>query len=444
MAQLELFPVSQTYTARNAAQIGQRVGHGELFPEFAGASLMTVDRQEVATVAHAVTVAVSVAKVEAKTEARKARKAKAQTKAEAEKAEAEAEADAVKAPADPWANLPAYPIDREKGERQTVAVRAYLAAYEAEKAGNRAESARQFATVVEVCAPELRFAAVTGSIQRRALGIEAPSQNLLKYSSGKSEAEHFAQSRGEREMGRGVYIGEHMRPTGGTADAFAAADAGFSRAFEKLCEYVAKGHELPHCKQVITNPECRDSHLAAFITGTAARVYREEVYGRHRANGKTKASRKPCTLGDHDPIDYRHDIGSYLLDIDSRKQIISEFSHALSGERLEEERDTMTGTRLDPLRMVYGFAACYGGARAGRPKAGEVISEVKPHHIMGVSRATANRLIGKGGTITRHIMGHMLRSIEDLNIIGRRLEMVRLTYRFCTLLNTLHRIKDRA
>ena len=432
MAQLELFAASQTYTTRKAGQIGHRVGHGELFPEVAGASLLTVARAEVVTIAHAVAVEVEMAKVATKTKARKAAR-------KAEKAEAEAEAEATQAPADHYGALPAHPIDN----KATTAVEAYRRAYAAEMAGDRKGCADNFALVVEVIEPAMRLAARTGSLTRRALGIESPSKNLLRYSTAKSEAEHFAQSRAERELGRGVWIAEHMRPSAGDADAFAAADAAFSRSFIKLVEYVAKGEALPNC-QMTANADCKDGFLAAFIGGNGSRIYREEVYGRARGNSKNKKNRKPATMGDYDPADYRQDIGSYLLDIDSRKQIISEFSHALSCERLEEERDTVTGNRLDPMRMVYGFAACYGGARAGRPKNGEVVSEVKPHHIMGVSRATANRLTGKKGTITKQVMGHMLASIEDLNIIGRRLEMARLTYRFCTLLNALHSIRDRA
>ena len=432
MAQLELFAASQTYTTRKAGQIGHRVGHGELFPEVAGASLLTVARAEVVTIAHAVAVEVEMAKVATKTKARKAAR-------KAEKAEAEAEAEATQAPADHYGALPAHPIDN----KATTAVEAYRRAYAAEMAGDRKGCADNFALVVEVIAPAVRLAARTGSLTRRALGIESPSKNLLRYSTAKSEAEHFAQSRAERELGRGVWIAEHMRPSAGDADAFAAADAAFSRSFIKLVEYVAKGEALPNC-QMTANADCKDGFLAAFIGGNGSRIYREEVYGRARGNSKNKKNRKPATMGDYDPADYRQDIGSYLLDIDSRKQIISEFSHALSCERLEEERDTVTGNRLDPMRMVYGFAACYGGARAGRPKNGEVVSEVKPHHIMRVSRATANRLTGKKGTITKQVMGHMLASIEDLNIIGRRLEMARLTYRFCTLLNALHSIRDRA
>jgi len=453
MAQLELFSADQTFTTRKGGQIGHRVGHGELFPEVAGASLLTVSRQEVATVAHAVTVAVAVAKAgepatpttpkarkakRKRTDSgrinRKARKAEAKAR-QAKKRRAKAEAKK----ADQYGALPMHHIDG----KATVAVEAYRRAYLAEVAGNRKECAEHFAKVVEVIAPAVRLSARLGGLVRRALGISNPNANLLKYSTGKSETEHFAQSRAERECGRGVWIAEHIRPTGGDVDAFAAADASFGRAFRLLVAGVAKGEELPNFRKA-AEEEATDGQLAGFITGTASRIYREEVYGRTRSNSKNKKNRKPATLGSFDPIDYRQDIGAYQLDIDSRYLIISEFSHILSSLKQKEERDPVTGNRLDPMRVVYAFAACYGGARAGRPKAGEVVSKVKPHHILGVSRAQANRDLGKKGKHGKPVFDHMKKVDPDLNIIGRRLEMARLTYRFCTLLNTLHGIRERA
>lgn len=399
---------------------------------------MTVSRQEVATVAHAVAVAVAVAKATtpATPTTPKARsKARAKARAKARKAR---EAKANKAPVDHYGHLPAHIIDGKACE----AVRHYRLAHEAEVRGKRKACARHFGKMTKILAPAVRLSAKTGSLTRRALGISNPSANLLKYSTGKSEAEHFAQSREERNLGRGVYIAEHIRRSGWDPDAFAAADAGFGRAFVKLIEAVRKGKPAPFRKAV--EEGTNDAQAVAFITGISARIYREEVYGRHRSNSKNSKHRKPATLGDHDPIDYRQDIGAYQLDADSRNQIISEFAHILSTLRKPEGRDPVTGKRLDPMRVVYAFTACYGGNRAGRPKTGEVVSEVKPHHILGVSRATANRELGRGGPVFRTVFGHMLHSIEDLNIIGRRLEMVRLTYRFCTLMNALHGIREKA
>ena len=434
MAQLELFAASQTYTTRKGGQIGHRVGHGELFPEVTGASLLTVSRQEVATVAHAVAVAVAVAKVGAPiTPTTPKARAKARTKARKAR-----EAKKDKAPVDHYGHLPAHIINGKASE----AVRHYRLAHEAEVKGNRRACARHFGKMAKILAPAVRLSAKTGSLTRRALGLSNPSANLLKYSTGKSEAEHFKQSREERNLGRGVYIAEHIRRNGWDVDAFAAADAGFGRAFVKLLEAVRKGNPAPF--RLATEEGTKDAQLVAFICGISARMYREEVYGRHRSNSKNSKHRKPAPMGDHDPIDYRQDLGAYQLDADSRNQIISEFSHILSTLKKPEGRDPVTGKRLDPMRLVYAFTACYGGNRAGRPKAGEVVSDVKPHHILGVSRATANRELGKGGPVFRAVFGHMLHSIEDLNIIGRRLEMVRLTYRFCTLMNALHSIRDRA
>jgi hypothetical protein len=110
----------------------------------------------------------------------------------------------------------------------------------------------------------------------------------------------------------------------------------------------------------------------------------------------------------------------------------------MSLEEMEPQAD------LDPLRRVYGFAARFGGSRAGRPRKGETVTETPFHEIMGSSRANGSRITD---AMLWRIMGHIRANLADdmdLDIIGERLELVRIMYRFCTLLNLTYRIKNRA
>jgi hypothetical protein len=463
MRQTELFTSFRT-TSAPMPQIAARVAQGELFPEFAGSYARSIPRTEAATIAAAIVTAAQLpppadptpkvrAERRGKTEkmARKvARMAKQAARREnlRRKAINRREEAEVRRAADPWAHLPAHPIDRNK-DPERVAVNAYREAYRLAKEASTAptpehaarliEQARaHFAIVVEVTIPETRFSARTGSLVRRALGISNPSANLLKYSTGKTAAEHFSAPREERDLGRGVYIAAHARGNRQDGDAYAAAEAASGRAWVKMLEYINNGEELPHCRQVVENPECRDRNMAAFMAGLAARIYREEVYGRHRANCRRYKSGKPVALGEHDPVDYRQDIGKYTAESDTRLKLVRELAHAMSLEEMEPQAD------LDPLRRVYGFAARFGGSRAGRPRKGETVTETPFHEIMGSSRANGSRITD---AMLWRIMGHIRANLADdmdLDIIGERLELVRIMYRFCTLLNLTYRIKNRA
>jgi len=106
-----------------------------------------------------------------------------------------------------------------------------------------------------------------------------------------------------------AYVNAH-NATGRDKDAYDAADASLSRAFIQLVEYaagimsaVARRNYvpgMPPCRAAM-DESARDYTIFGYLSGMAARLYREDRYGRNRF--ARKSGRKAVRLGQVDPAD---------------------------------------------------------------------------------------------------------------------------------------------
>jgi len=204
------------------------------------------------------------------------------------------------------------------------AIFAYESAVNAEKAKNRPLTSAWWAVVVELCLPSTLRSAESGGLERRALGVGRPEAYLRRGTDQKT----FEQlSQRERKHGLGAYISAH-KGYQRSQDAEAAAIGSYSRAFFKLVEHTENGYK-PHFRH-LNNPEATDKALRGYFGSIAARMLREEIYGRHRWEGHNGQKRKPVSLGDQDVDDGQPEPVEALAETELVNSLLGEIANVLA------------------------------------------------------------------------------------------------------------------
>jgi len=177
------------------------------------------------------------------------------------------------------------------------AVYAYGKAWESANAGDMVAFWAWWAWVQFECFPSTLRSAESGGLERRSLGLGKPESYRRK---GVDQKTFEAMSQRERKQGLGAYINAHRGYQAGQ-DPEAAAVGAYSRAIFKIMDHAKNGWKCPFRK--LGEAGTTDATLRGYFGMTAARMLREEVYGRHRWQGVNGERQKPVSLGDHDVAD---------------------------------------------------------------------------------------------------------------------------------------------
>ena len=286
------------------------------------------------------------------------------------------------------------------------AVYAYAKAWEYCQSGNIEQAKIYYAIVWEVCFPRVSRSGETGGIERRALGVGG-SASLTTASSYDS---YCNASQRDRKLGLGVYIAAH-KGAKFSQDVDAAVVGSFSRGWEKLRKNAINGYVCPSKQVRKLGEACQDRHLVAYFCGIAARMLREEIYGRHRADNENTplSNRKPVALTDSmdaadvkqpEPIDI-------IIDAEISKAIMNDIEAVLASkdqkvvmawaDRQANRRQGEHGTTRNEWWKTYGL---------GKNKAYELTNIVQadlvqrldgyPEHLLGAVLKEAVDTIANG------------------------------------------------